>query len=360
MIKKYQINKKIKKENKKHIYDIDAGFENLVKKNIIIRFFQSITNPIINLYVSIIKYLNKKHKEKLTLMFIPHNEKKTRNFHISNLTLTVISSVFFIVVLASSVLIVNHNSTVQEVDKLKVSQKEAKIQFSKIRDEIKSITGAYEEIRQNIGALYSMSNSKKTDNEDNLWFAQGGVSVPIDAENNSSEKNDDMPIEVNILNRILQDMKISEKPLEEIEEFIGKREKIIKSTPTLWPVKGYIVNPYGFIRHSDKMNVFFNNGVDIASSPGAEVVSSAPGIVTSVKKEQDTYWSVTVRHNYGYETIYKGMERVIVSEDEKMNKGETIGFMGYPQNSIESILHYQIKVGVESQNPIPYLSFIKN
>ncbi|MDH5720923.1 MAG: M23 family metallopeptidase [Spirochaetia bacterium] len=360
---------KLKKQKKKptisqEVYTIEDTYiesKTDLKKNFLLKMFNVIFNKIKNIYRNIISVIWRKKNEKLTLMFIPHNDKKTRNFHISNLTMTIASAIVIVIVLVSSVLIINHTSTIQEVDKLKISQEEAKIQFEKIKDEIKSITGIYEEIRQNIGVLYSMAKGKDIEEADNIIFAHGGASIPIN-ENGENAQHlqsvNELPLEISVLNRILEDMKISKQPLDEIEEFIKKRKKIISNTPTLWPVKGYIINPYGFIRDSEKMNVFFNKGIDIAAVPGAEVLSAAPGIVTSVKKDSEWMWEVRVRHNFGYETVYKGLERIVLSKDDKINKGERIGFMGHSKNRMEPVLKYQIIVGVEPQNPMPYLTLL--
>ena len=78
--------------------------------------------------------------------------------------------------------------------------------------------------------------------------------------------------------------KADEKFKERVEKFIKKREKIIKNTPTFWPVKGYIINPFGFIRNAHRLQVTVNNGIDIVTNPGSEVLVAAPGVVISIKE----------------------------------------------------------------------------
>ncbi|HRP70309.1 MAG TPA: M23 family metallopeptidase, partial [Turneriella sp.] len=70
------------------------------------------------------------------------------------------------------------------------------------------------------------------------------------------------------------------------------------------------------------MNVAYNAGVDIAVPFGAQVQATAPGIVVSINREANFTYTVRIRHNYGYETVYKGLEMVTVSQEEKVNKGE--------------------------------------
>ncbi|MDH4262675.1 MAG: M23 family metallopeptidase [Spirochaetia bacterium] len=309
------------------------------------------------------RFIRAKKAERLTLMLVPHNDAKAKNFHISNFTFSIIIIVFTSIVVISSVLIINHTSTIHQVDKLKISQKDAKIQFKKIREEIQGMEGSFSSIRSRLSHLYALSQGKE--NSDLSLFGQGGVSVPIESVKNNeiteTEVSDEhIPTEVYMLNRMLDDMQLSEKPLKEIEKYLQKRSKIIQNTPTLWPVSGYIVNPYGYIRNSETMKTFFNEGVDIVASPGAKIVVTAPGIITEIKKDTNRTLTVRVRHNYGYETLYKGLDRILVNLDDKVVKGETLGFLAKKLSQDEGILHYRIYVGIDTQNPLPYLSYIPN
>ncbi len=311
-------------------------------------------------WIDFLRLIRKKREERLTLMFIPHNEDKIKNFHISNLALIIIIGIFSFIVLVNSFFIINHTSTVQEVDKLKISQKDASIQFSKIREEIKDMEETFSGIRYKLSNLHALAHGKSSD-ESNL-YGQGGASIPL--ENAESMVNpvegdgsEEIPMEIFLLNRIAGDLELSNQPLQDIEEFLKKRAKIIQHTPTLWPVEGYIINPYGFIRDANTLNTYYNTGVDIAAPLGSETVSTAPGTVIEVKKENGLH-TVRIRHNYGYETVYKGLDRISVNVDEQVEKQDTIGYLGARPDTLQSVLHYQIFVGVEPQNPMPYLSYI--
>ena len=356
--------KKVKKPkvNQKKIHDLDLNdLDNKTSKSRFRSNSGGIKEFIQKLVSDFFQLLRRKKEERLTLMFIPHNEKKIKNFHISNLTLTVIMAIFTVTVVLSSVLIINHTSTIQEVDKLKISQKDAKIQFSKISNEIQDMDESFKTIRDKIASLHSLSNGKSASNT--KYFGQGGPAEPLASDiqrNNNSDGNspEAIPQEVFTLNRIIDDMEKSEKPLKDIEKFLIKREKIIKNTPTLWPVEGYIMNPFGLVRNAANLKAYYNPGVDIAAPPGSTIKSTAPGLVVDVKHNTKTGWEVRIRHNYGYETVYKGLDRVVVSLEDKIVKGELIGYLGMDAQSTEGVLHYQIYIGVDAQNPMPYMSYI--
>ncbi len=304
----------------------------------------------------LLHWLKKKRNERLTLMFIPHNELKIRNYHISNLTLIIITSVLGMVLLVSAFLVIRHNSTIQEVDKLRISHKDAEVQFAKVRQEIIELSKSYEDIRQNLTSLQTLSkgsNEKGASASTTDSFA--AQLAELQQKTRESKDPEKIPLEIFLMNRMLHDMEISRGSLGQVQEYLKKRERVLKNTPTIWPVQGYIINPFGFVRMSHRLNVGYNAGVDIAVPHGASVAATAPGIVVSINKEANLTYTVKIRHNYGYETVYKGIEVVTVSQEEKVNKGEPIGNVGHADDNFESILHYEVHIGVEAVNPMPYL-----
>ncbi len=304
----------------------------------------------------ILTWIKKKRNERLTLMFIPHNELRIRNYHISNLTLIIITSFLGLILLVSAFLVIRHNSTILEVDKLRVSHKDAEVQFAKVRQEIIELSKSYEDIRQNLNSLYSLSKT----GDKGAASGQGPDSFAAqlaELQQKTSQSNDPekIPLEIFLMNRMLHDMEISRGSLGQVQEYLKKRERVLKNTPTIWPAQGYIINPFGFVRMAHRLNVGYNPGVDIAVPHGAVVQATAPGIVVSINKEANLTYTVRIRHNYGYETVYKGIEMVTVSQEEKVNKGEHIGHVGHADDNFESILHYEVHIGVEAVNPMPYL-----
>jgi murein DD-endopeptidase MepM/ murein hydrolase activator NlpD len=304
----------------------------------------------------LLAWIKKKRRERLTLMFIPHNELKIRNYHISNLTLIMITSLLGLVLLVSAFLVIRHNSTILEVDKLRVSHKDAELQFAKVRQEIIELSKSYEEIRQNMNSLSALSKGGSRAVEANPGTASFAAQL-AELQKKSSQSNDPekIPLEIFLMNRMLHDMEISRGSLSQVAEYLRKRERVLKNTPTIWPVQGYIINPFGFVRMAHRLNVGYNPGVDIAVPHGAAVQATAPGIVVAINKEANLTYTVRIRHNYGYETVYKGLEMVTVSQEEKVNKGEQIGHVGHADDNFESILHYEVHIGVEAVNPMPYL-----
>ncbi len=364
------------------VYDFDNYFDTKSTKkhrstlNKTLRF---LGNIFVNIYKSTLKAINKKKNEQLTLMFIPHNEKKISNYSISNLSLTAFLSIVGLCLIFGSVLIINHTSMVQEVGKLKESHKNSKIQFIKIRDEIKDISVAYDKVKNILSDMVKMTGGKESLKD--IYYGLGGAAIPIsklksiqknkisssdsvkstelDDKNNSRlkqfVKEEHIPLEIFILDKIINDMGIISHELDYIDGHMKRDRKSIQNSPTLWPANGYIMNPFGFVRKSTSLKAGFNTGFDIATPPGAKIIVTAPGKINSIVREKNSLFTVRVKHHYGYRTVYYGLSELTVKLNATISKGETIGYMGLVSGPSENALHYEIYIGTEVQDPSVYL-----
>ena len=323
----------------------------------------------------LVSAIRKKREEPLTLMFIPHNENKIKNYNFSHLTLMIFLGIFSISLIVGAILIINYTGTVQEVGKLKKSQKDSKIQFTKIRDEIKDISLSYEEIKSILSGVVKLTGGKESIKD--IYYGLGGAAIPVsklkgeqkqtlldktlgldappaDKADALSEEQT-IPMEIFILNRITSDMAIISRELDYVDEHVKRNLKSIRNSPTLWPTNGYIANPFGFVRRADDLKATFNSGFDIVAHPGAKVVVTAPGSVDSVTRDKNGLLSVRVKHHYSYQTVYHGLASLTVGINTSLAKGDTIGYMGMVSGPGQNVLHYEVYIGTEAQNPATYL-----
>ena len=330
-------------------------------------------------YKKVKESILRKKNERLTIMFIPHNEDKIKNFNISNLVLIITLCLVGSFIAFGSILIVNHTSTVQQVDNLQISQEDSKIQFTKIREEIISASKSHEKLKE---LLFKIGNLTGKQLKGGAFTALGGPGVDLEEldekkiqelrefENRNSEsgqsisqeENEDeenIPYTIFILNRILNDTRDVDDHLDNLDGYIKRNLKSIRNSPTLWPVKGYIINPYGFVRKTDQLKANFNTGVDIVSLPGAKVLATAPGYLKQITRGKNGLFTVRVRHHYGYETVYSGLAHISVEKNAALSKGEEIGYLGSNGALGSNTLHYQIYIGIEAQNPLSYLTYPK-
>jgi len=302
------------------------------------------------------KRFRDKGQERITVMFIPHSEKKIVNFHISIFTIATVVSVVVITVIVTSILIINHSSTVKEVSILKKDGADSKVQIKIYKDEINKLYDIFQKFKPELTYLYSLTPDS---NVDSLW-AKGGVPNPNPNPNSESSAGEHgtPPIELLNIQEVKQELETTKDVVKKIKNFLNYRKKIIENTPSIWPVEGYIVSRYGYRNSPYTFETEFNYGIDIEAFPGTEIKATAPGNISEIRWDPDLGLTVSVRHKYGFITSYSHCQRVSVEPEQKVLKGEVIGYVGRTGKITEYVCFYQVKIGTEFVDPMPYLNRI--
>jgi murein DD-endopeptidase MepM/ murein hydrolase activator NlpD len=109
------------------------------------------------------------------------------------------------------------------------------------------------------------------------------------------------------------------------------------------PVTGAIIRPYKKGK---------NDGVDIAAAPGTAVKAAEAGTVAAITKNTEQVPIVVLRHDGGLLTVYANLDGVTVTKGASVKRGQTIAKVraGEP-----SFLHFEVRQGFESVDPMPYL-----
>lgn len=301
---------------------------------------------------SLLKYLVTKGKERITVMFIPHSEKKIINFHITIFAISLVATLITATVTITSILIINHSSTIKEVSKLKKYGTNSSRQIKKYKEEINKLYNLFQKFKPEITHLYSLTPQSDIDS---LW-AKGG-------EPNSEQKIEpnyevSPPIEILNIQEIETELKITKKLIAKIKEFLKYRKKIIGNTPSIWPTDGYIISRYGHRSSPYTFKTEFHKGIDIEAFPGAEIRATAPGRINDIRWDPVLGLTISIKHKYGFVTSYSHCQRVSVEVGQKISKGEVIGYIGRTGKTTRYICFYQIKIGIDFVDPMPYLNRI--
>ena len=324
------------------------------------------------------KKFKDKGNERITIMFIPHSEKKIRNFHVSIFTISSIAAFIFITVLVTSILIIDHSSTVKEINILTRGGKDSKTQLKVCNNEIETLQTIFDDgLKPVLENVYKLSTGEK---KETLW-AKGGVNNQNPSEEDSDYSDDiDEPLEklihmkettsedytlykdtlekLNYMQEIKHELGITKDAIGKLKNFLNYRKKIIENTPSIWPVEGYIVSQYVEKKSPYSLKRENHKGIDIETFPCAEIKATAPGNVSEIKWNPTLGLTVSIRHKYGFITSYSHCQRVSVEVGQKVLKGEVIGYTGKTGNAAEYMCFYQIKIGTEYVNPMPYLNRI--
>jgi len=293
-----------------------------------------------------------KGREKVTLMFVPHSEKKIFSLRVSVFAISFFVGIITITVAVTSFAIVKHSSTVKEVSILKSYGSNSKIQIQTYKEEMNKLYTIFQNFKPEITYLYSMIPDS---NLDSLW-AMGGVHNPEPAPENDEAHSPSIE-ELNI-QEVERELKSTKELMDNIKKFLKYRKKIIENTPSVWPTKGYIVARYGQRNSPYTFKPEFYRGIDIEAFPGTEISSTAPGVVEEIKWDPTLGLTVSIKHKYGFSTSYSHCQRVSVDVGQQISKGETIGYVGKTGKTTKYVCYYQVRIGTEFVDPVPYLNRI--
>lgn len=135
----------------------------------------------------------------------------------------------------------------------------------------------------------------------------------------------------------------------------------------IWPVPGFYNITYGVGWRWGA----YHAGIDIASGGirGAQIVASDAGTVVQAANSCPHDYGKNgscgcgggfgryciVDHGNGYMTLYGHMENCIVSIGQKVNQGETLGYVGSTGFSTGAHLHFEVRLNGAAQNPENYV-----
>ena len=148
---------------------------------------------------------------------------------------------------------------------------------------------------------------------------------------------------------------IQEKNAYKVERFFDSQRSLLASTPTIWPVRGWITSSFGQRMSPFTGRLQMHEGLDIAARPGTPVKATAEGVVIYSGWKSDFGKLVTIDHGYGYRTRYGHMSKLYVKNGQRVKRGDSIGAVGNTGRSTGPHLHYEVKVKGLPVNPKTYL-----
>lgn len=148
---------------------------------------------------------------------------------------------------------------------------------------------------------------------------------------------------------------IQERNAYKVERFFDSQRSLLASTPTIWPVKGWITSSFGQRMSPFTGRLQMHEGLDIAARPGTPVKASAEGVVIYSGWKSDFGKLVTIDHGYGYRTRYGHLSKIYVKNGQRVKRGDTVGAVGSTGRSTGPHLHYEVKARGLPVNPKTYL-----
>ena len=148
---------------------------------------------------------------------------------------------------------------------------------------------------------------------------------------------------------------VQERILDELTQAAEQRSSRWASTPSIWPVKGWVTSGFGPRISPFTEKPAWHDGLDIGAAPNTPVHAPAQGRITSIGYDPKLGNIVRVDHGFGVETLYGHLAKALVKEGQRVERGDVIALVGSSGLSTGPHLHYMVKLNGQALDPTKYI-----
>lgn len=250
-----------------------------------------------------------------------------------------------------------------------IKQKEAKIKtlettYITLKKEAEIIEGKMNHLMELEGQLQEVIISLNPESIEATTTpgAMGGIEFTYNETGNADKKTNheiqDLSEQLNSINESLP--KLIDSYTSSLENIEAINESL-KAIPTAWPTAAnQITSQFGKRSDPFTRNTSLHTGIDIAGPSGTPIYAGAEGSVLFAGVDGGYGKSIIIKHSSIYKTRYAHLSKIKVENDEKVKKGQLIGYMGTTGRSTGVHLHYEIYKHGKPIDPYPYMSFLQS
>ena len=291
-----------------------------------------------NVYIAF-KSLIKTLKKTYTVMLIPHNHEDIRKVNTSMFVI-----VLFITIMmacAMTILVASSESVGRSarVKNLSVQLLDKSEEVDKLKLEIHEFTSQSRELKRTLDNILQKPSIVETVSDLSLI-----------------RSNDD-----EILRSFSKTIQSTNASLQEASDLVSHKNVVYENTPHLWPIKngeGHVSMAFGQNINPFSGEWYLHSGLDISTySIGNLIVSTGNGRVFQAGYEQRSLGNyVTIKHPYGYYSVYGHLQKILVHVGQLVGAGEAIGVLGNTGLTTGPHLHYEVVIGHAVIDPMGFLN----
>jgi len=283
-----------------------------------------------------------------TLIIVPHAKARFRRLHVSVRLTKWLAALGTVLVLAVSGILVHYVSItteVYELRRLRTENKALRVKTEEYEQSAGRLRVKIDSLQNMVNKLGIMAGLERSLPDTRV----GGVGGAVGTESAAPALD---PAALHAMDSSVS--ALTERSAR-LEAFYRDQSVLLASTPSVWPVRGYLSATFG-----NRIDPFtgqrdFHTGIDISTPVGTKVQAPADGVVVSCGQKGGYGNSIIVDHGFGIVTRYGHLSGFNVKAGQRIKRGEVIGFVGDTGRSTGPHLHYEVWVRDQAQNPIHYI-----
>ncbi|MEN1759727.1 M23 family metallopeptidase [Anoxynatronum sibiricum] len=324
-------------------------------------------------------HLAHRKKSRMTLMLVPNDAKKIRQFTCPTWLPGILSGVLVLTLTLLSVSTARFSNQLENTQQALIAEKitvaELTEENRRHQQEIVTLTDQFHEIDGRLSMLSELENKVlhmvglETDSSGEETLTETGED-PTGSEEDyfsrqfllvtrSSDSRSQGPVydtyEVDVahLSELIESQTTS---MTQLVDDVEKQLDYLDAQPNQWPASGRISSRFGYrVSPTNRRRTEFHQGLDIANSSGTSIAAAGSGIVTYSGYNGGYGRMIIISHGYGYTSVYAHNSQNLVEVGDRVEKGDLIGRMGRTGRATGSHLHFEVRVHGDPVDPLTIL-----
>ncbi len=299
-------------------------------------------------------------KKKYTIMILPDETTRVRKYSLPRTMVRGSLVLFTICILGLGYLVTDYYSVkrmVAELDRLRLEARQQQQQLVTFAKSFDDLQGEMTRLRQFDMKLRVMADLDGVVYPEQIMGIGGENPEPFNPLEGELSFQDQAMITnmTKNLDRLQTEVSIQERSFQELVEYLEDQKSLLASTPSIWPVKGWLTSTFGYRTSPFTGRREMHKGLDIATRSGTPIIAPADGLVVFSGREGGFGNMVMVDHGYGITTRYGHCSSIDVKLGQKVKRGDIIARVGNTGRSTGPHVHYEVAVNGVSVNPSRYI-----
>ena len=245
-----------------------------------------------------------------------------------------------------------------ELVKLRHESKIRKIQVEKFTQQVKNFETEMvrlERFEKKLRVITALENSPRSIEKN--WGVGGPYGLSTNSFTTAMGRGAANMVErlSNGLDHLGKQAKIQSISFQELDNFFKNQKSLLSSTPSIWPIRGWVTSGFGFRKSPFTGLREKHEGWDIAARNGSPVRTTADGVVVVEGREYGYGNLVEIDHGYGRVTRYGHNSKHLVKAGDRVKRGQVIALVGNTGRSTGPHLHYEVLLNGVPANPKNYI-----
>ncbi len=297
--------------------------------------------------------------KKITIMFLSEGARKVRQIKvptclISFLILFVLCGGAFLTWMARDYQAVKED--VPELGRLQRENRQQRIQLLALSQQIDQINDKMKDLREFDRKLKVMVNMESGE-ETGSFLGMGGSDASVFDPDAGVEKAHRNLVRLmhQSLDTLDEEVEICTQEKKDLLEYLNNQKAMLRSTPSIWPTKGWISSGFGTRVSPFTNRKEFHQGIDICNRMETPIVAPADGMVSEVGSNYGYGKIITINHGQGLKTRYAHLHKMLVKKGEHVKRGQTIALVGNTGRTTGPHLHYEVHLNGVPVDPLRYI-----